>query len=291
MDDEKKTRLGRGLAALIGGADGIALAERNSMAQRSLPIEFLRPNPRNPRERFDDASLNELAESIKENGLIQPIIVRNADDNAGHFEIIAGERRWRAAQKAGLHEVPIIIVQATERQALELAIVENVQREDLNAIDEGRGYEKLANEFGYTQADLAKVIGKSRSHIANTLRLLKLSPPIKELISSGKISPGHGRALLMLPDADRVAQEIAEKGLSVRDVERLLQNGERTKKIATPKAGVPTDPDTQDLERSISNAIGMKTQIKNRGDHGSLTIHYTNLEQLDFLRLKLIQND
>ncbi len=217
-----RSRLGRGLAALIGEADEEPIVER-ARGQRKVPIEFLRRNPRNPRTQFSDVELDDLASSIRERGIIQPIIVRPLANLPDAYEIIAGERRWRAAQRAGLHDVPVVIVEADDKTALELAIIENVQRADLNALDEAAGYEKLISEHGYTQTDLGSVLGKSRSHVANTLRLLKLPASVREIVAKGDITAGHARALLAVRHPEVVARSIVEQGLNVRDVERIAK--------------------------------------------------------------------
>src|SRR5579872_5818684 len=223
MAEDSRSRLGRGLAALIGDTGDESGAIARSRGQKKVPVEFLRPNPRNPRKNFVETDLEDLTQSIKEKGIIQPILARTVPGVADHYEIIAGERRWRAAQKAGLHEVPIIAVEADDRQALELAIVENVQRADLNPLEEALGYQQLEHDFNYSQQELAKIIGKSRSHVANTLRLLKLPERTKQLLSQGLLSAGHARALLTMADADAIADKIVAQGLSVRDVEKLAQ--------------------------------------------------------------------
>ena len=211
-------------------------------APRQAPIEFLRPNPRNPRKRFDDAELDELAASIKERGVIQPVVVRAIPRVADAYEIIAGERRWRAAQRAGLHEIPIIVVEAGDREALEIAIVENVQRADLNALEEAAGYAQLGADYGYSHGDIARVVGKSRSHVANTLRLTNLPEHTRGLLAGGQISAGHARALLAVADPDALADRIVAEGLTVRDIERL---GENSGKTARPRKGAaPVDADT-----------------------------------------------
>jgi ParB family chromosome partitioning protein len=217
---ENRPRLGRGLAALLGDVSDDAAGGDRSRGQRKAPIEFLRPNPRNPRKNFDDGDLDELAGSIRERGVIQPVLVRAIPRVADAYEIVAGERRWRAAQRAGLHDIPIIVIEAGDREALELAIVENVQRSDLNALEEASGYAQLSADYSYSHNDIARIIGKSRSHIANTLRLLKLPDFARSLLASGQISAGHGRALLAVADPDATASKILADGLTVRDVER-----------------------------------------------------------------------
>ncbi len=219
MAHDEKSRLGRGLAALIGDVGDEAAVLDRTRSQRRVPIEFLKPNPRNPRRNFADAELDELAASIRERGIIQPILVRTVRGAMDQYEIVAGERRWRAAQRAGLHDVPVILLEINDREALELAIIENVQRTDLNAIEEAGGYQALMNEFNYSQDDVAKIVGKSRPHVANTLRLLKLSEPVKAYITSGQISAGHARLLVGQPNAEEFAEQIVARGLNVRQVE------------------------------------------------------------------------
>ena len=211
------SRLGRGLAALMGDVGEETSVADTGRKPRRAPIENLRPNPRNPRRLFTEAELDELSYSIRERGIIQPIVVRALQGD--NFEIIAGERRWRAAQRAGLHDVPIAIIEANDAQSLEFAIIENVQRADLNPIEEASGYLALMDDFNRTQDEVAQIVGKSRPHVANTIRLLKLSEPVKQLVRSGKISAGHARLLLGQPNAERIAQEIIDKGLSVRQLE------------------------------------------------------------------------
>ncbi|WP_395665271.1 ParB/RepB/Spo0J family partition protein [Methylocella sp.] len=283
--DDGRPRLGRGLAALIG--EGEDAAQPRARGAKKAPIEFLRPNPRNPRKNFDDAELDDLAASIREKGVIQPILVRALEGVVDAYEIIAGERRWRAAQRAELHEVPILAVEATESEALELAIIENVQRADLNALEEAAGYERLGVEFSYSQADLAKIIGKSRSHVANTLRLLKLPESVRALIAEGALTAGHARALIGRDDAERLAQRIVAEGLSVRDVERIVQaqSGEEAPAKAAGKRD--KDADTRALESSLSTNLGLKVTIAGKGERGELRISYQSLDQLDALCRRL----
>jgi len=282
-DDAARSRLGRGLASLIGdiGAESQS-NDRASRSQRKVPIEHVRANPRNPRKLFSDAELNELSASIRERGIIQPIVVRAR--GADNFEIIAGERRWRAAQRANLHEVPIVVLDVSDGEALELAIIENVQRTDLNPLEEATGYQSLANEFNHSQDDIAKIVGKSRSHIANTLRLLKLPETVKAYINAGKLSAGHARALINHPDPEAVAREIVEKGLNVRQVEALGQeqaaaSGRKVGTRARVSAG--KDADTLALETRLSDALGLVVGIDHRGQGGVLRVRYRSLDQLD----------
>jgi ParB family chromosome partitioning protein len=291
MAEDSRSRLGRGLAALIGDmGDEFGATERGAPArngpQRKVPTEFLRPNPRNPRRRFDEADLEDLSNSVREKGILQPILVRELPGVADVFEIIAGERRWRAAQRAELHEVPIVVVEATDREALELAIIENVQRADLNALEEAMGYDKLVGDFGYSAHDLAKIIGKSRSHVANTLRLLKLPEAVKTMLAKGELTAGHARALLSVDDPDSVAKRIIERGLNVRDVERLTQDTQAQKgKIRRPRT--EKDPDTRALEKVLEDMLGMIVSIDHGTRGGELRIRYKTVEQLDELCRRL----
>jgi ParB family chromosome partitioning protein len=289
-EEPSKMRLGRGLAALLGDVGTESVAESRNRAQRRVPIEFLRPNPLNPRQTFGEEELEELAASIRERDIIQPIIVRGVPGMVDAFEIIAGERRWRAAQRAGLRDVPVVLVEASDKQALEFAIIENIQRADLNALDEARGYENLIGQFGYTQTDLAKVMGKSRSHVANTLRLTRLPNAVKERVASGQVSAGHARALLAVADPELMARRIVEQGLTVRDIERIAQRESQTEdRPAVPtKKVVARDADTTALEQRLIEILGLDVQIEHRGDKGGvLKIKYRTLEQLELLSHKL----
>ncbi len=289
MADEARPRLGRGLAALIGDAAEEPMETgAGARPQKHAPIEFLRPNPRNPRKTFAETDLDELADSIRERGIVQPILVRALANVVNAFEIIAGERRWRAAQRAGLHEVPIVVIEADDGQSLEIAIIENVQRTDLNALEEALGYEQLAHEFNYNQTDLAKIIGKSRSHVANTIRLLKLPDEAKKYVIDGRISAGHARALLSVANPEKVARQIVEEGLTVRDVERLTQEAETSKTPAKAhKAPAEKDADTRALEKTLADALGMSVAIAHKGEAGEVRIAYKSLEQLDALVRRL----
>jgi ParB family chromosome partitioning protein len=285
-EDAGRKRLGRGLAALIGDMDRPAAvaAPVAAPADRTVPIAFVNPNPRNPRRSFADADLADLAQSIREHGIVQPVVVRPAA--GGAFEIIAGERRWRAAQRAGLTDIPVIVRDVDDRVALELAIVENVQRADLNPVEEAAGYQLLIEQHGYTQADLAQVIGKSRSHVANTLRLLKLPDVIRDMLVDGTLSAGHARTLVTANDPAGLARRIVEEGLSVRQAEALAQAPEAP---AEPKAAARElkDADTLALEKLLGDAIGLKVSIAHRSRGGEVRIAYSTLEQLDALCRKL----
>ncbi len=285
MADEGKSRLGRGLAALIGdvGEETKKTERGGARSQRRAPVEFLRPNPRNPRRDFPDADLDELAASLRERGIIQPIVVRPVRGSADKFEIIAGERRWRAAQRAGLHDVPIVSVEVTDDEALQLAIIENVQRTDLNAIEEANGYQALINDFKHSHDEIAKTVGKSRVHITNTLRLLKLPEKVLALVRSGKVSAGHARVLIGRSDAEELAQKIVEMGLSVRQVEEWGRAGKDTGKAPPPaaKSRAAKDADTVALERRVTDALGLEVTVDHRGEAGTVHVRYRNLDQLD----------
>ena len=290
-DDAARSRLGRGLASLIGDVGAESQSnERVSRSQRKVPIEHVRANPRNPRKLFSDAELSELSASIRERGIIQPIVVRAR--GADNFEIIAGERRWRAAQRANLHEVPIVVLDVTDGEALELAIIENVQRTDLNPLEEATGYQSLANEFNHSQDDIAKIVGKSRSHIANTLRLLHLPERVKAYINSGKLTAGHARMLVGQPNAELLADQIVNQGLNVRQVEALARKSGRDQTRAQNKGGRPSakDADTQALERRLSDALGLAVTVDHRAHGGgTLQVRYSTLDQLDDVIARLEQ--
>ncbi|WP_347264306.1 ParB/RepB/Spo0J family partition protein [Nitrobacter sp.] len=289
MADEARSRLGRGLASLIGDVGGEAAQAERPRAQRKVPIEFLNPNPRNPRRTFSDAELGELSDSIKQHGVIQPIVVRPVKGMQDRFEIIAGERRWRAAQSAGLHEVPIVPVDVSDHVALEIAIVENVQRENLNAMEEAQGYHALANEFERTQDDIARIVGKSRSHVANMMRLTKLPDDVRALIASGELSAGHARALIGLPDPSTAAKRIIAEGLNVRQAEALAHEPcVPERKPQKARADRPQkDPDTLALEKRVSDALGLAVTVDHKDPGGVVQIRYRDLDQLDEILRRL----
>ena len=281
----KKPHLGRGLSALLGGDAETAL---EPSAQRSVPIEYLHPGKYQPRGKFDPDELNDLAQSIRENGVLQPILVR-ADPNKGGLEIVAGERRWRAAQLAQLHEVPIIERTFDDREALEIALVENVQRQDLTPIEEAEAYGRLMSEFRYTQEILAEKIGKSRSAIANLLRLRELPAIVRNMLGDGRLTEGHGRALLGALDPEAMAQEIVAKGLNVRQVEDLVKREKKRPKFRSPKTSAKStkDADTRALEHDLSLKLGLKVEIEFDGKGGRVVLHYGSLDQLDTVVEKL----
>lgn len=288
-EEQNRSRLGRGLAALIGEANETATPSAPDRARgtRKIPTEFLRASARNPRRHFSEEELEDLANSIREKGIIQPILVRPIQGVDGAYEIIAGERRWRAAQRASLHEVPIVIIEAADREAFEIALIENVQRADLNPLEEALGYEKLAADYGYSQNDLARVIGKSRSHIANTMRLAKLPSSVQDLLASGALSAGHARALLAVKEPESVARRIIEHGLTVRDVERIAQDDTSGTKTTSPTRKTEKDPDTRALEKAIEDVLGLGVSIMHGARGGELRIKYRTLEQLDNICLRL----
>ncbi|HEX2556305.1 MAG TPA: ParB/RepB/Spo0J family partition protein [Microvirga sp.] len=289
-DEHGKPRLGRGLAALIGDVgDEMAVVERGR-GQRRVPVEFLRPNPRNPRKSFGEEELARLASSIRERGIIQPVVVRAIPTTPDAFEIVAGERRWRAAQAAGLHDVPVVVVDVDDRTSLEFAILENVQRSDLNPIEEAAGYQRLLDEFRYTQEELAKVIGKSRSHLANIVRLLELPPSVKERVVAGEITAGHARALLSVKNPEAVARRVVEQGLTVREVEEIAyaDHGNAEPRSGRPRRARPEkDPDTRAVERALEDVLGLGVSIEHKGQGGELRIRYGTLDQLDALCRRL----
>ena len=283
-DDLSKRRLGRGLAALIGEMDQptpVDAGKPSVNPDRMVPIEFIARNPRNPRRYFDETELHDLASSIRQHGIVQPVVVRPVPMD--RYEIIAGERRWRAAQLAGLIEIPVIVRDVDDKTALEIAIVENVQRADLNPLEEALGYEQLIAEHGYTQNDLGEIIGKSRSHVANSLRLLKLPDQVRDMLAAGSLSAGHARALVSTSDPATLARTIVSKGMSVRDAERLAQNDIKAQNDPRP-AGArkdEKDSDTLALERTLSDALGLDVAINHRGNGGQVKISYKTLEQLE----------
>lgn len=287
MADETKKRLGRGLAALIGEIDQPASSEEAPSTpvrpDRLVPIEHVFRNPNNPRRAFDKSELEELAASIRKHGIVQPVVVRTMAEDT--LEIIAGERRWRAAQLAGLVEIPVLIRDVDDRTALEIAIVENVQRSDLNPLDEALGYEQLIAQYSYTQNDLGEVIGKSRSHVANSLRLLKLPDSVRQMLAAGTLSAGHARAIVSTSDPEALARRIVDGGLSVREAEKLAQKDLQGDAGSTPsnleKKSQEKDADTLALERNLSDRLGLKVEVNHKSRGGQLKIDYKNLDQLE----------
>ena len=293
-DRAKRPQLGRGLSALFGEGGGRVLSGPG--APRTVPIEAIRPSPFQPRRRFAEAELDGLVQSIRERGIVQPLLVRPVDDlvdnivadsgaPGAEFELVAGERRWRAAQRAGLHEVPVVIRPFGDSEVLEIALVENLQREDLTPLEEAEAYSRLMQEFGHSQADVAETIGKSRSHVANTLRLLGLPPAVKRQLDEGALSAGHARALLAAPDPAALAGEVVRRGLNVRATELLVR---RRAAAPEPRQRKARDHDTVALERELGGSLGLRVTLSPNGRGGSLTLHYASLDQLDRV-LKLLR--
>jgi len=280
-EEHRSRGLGRGLSALIGEESVPTRGEAKS--SRTLPVAFLRPNRFQPRKTFAPEDLNDLTESVKEKGILQPSLVRPVAGHADAFEIVAGERRWRAAQLAKLHDVPVVVREMSDSEALELAIVENVQRADLNAIEEGAAYHELMDRFQYTQDRIAKEVGKSRSHVANTLRLLKLPESVKAMVRDGRLTAGHARTLLGVADPEARAREIVEGALNVREAEQ------RSKSRKPARRGQNSeDPNIKAIESNISNLLGLKVQIVHKGNKGGdIRISYRTLEQFDDLIRRL----
>lgn len=290
---EKQRGLGRGLSALLGDQDAVVIADRPADAARGAqeqPIELLVRNPDQPRRLFGEADIDELAASIREKGILQPILVRSAPGQAGHYQIIAGERRWRAAQKAGLHKVPVIVREMDDLEVLEIGIIENVQRADLNAIEEARGYRVLMDRFGRTQDALAQTVGKSRPHIANMLRLLSLPDVLQDHVLHGRLSAGHARALVTAHNPETLAAQIIDKGLSVRQAEALVRDEAATPRKAPERKSVgKPNADTKSLEQDLQSALGLSVKLDDRGGKGELRLSYATLEQLDELCRRLMK--
>jgi ParB family chromosome partitioning protein len=281
-----KLRLGRSLASLIGEGEGADFGEVDG--QRIVALDSLRAGRLNPRRNFSEEQIEELAISIRERGLVQPLVVRPVHGDRDAYEIVAGERRWRAAQRANLHEVPVVVRSLSDQEAIEIAIIENVQREDLNPVEEAEGYRVLMHGHGYTQEDLSRVIGKSRSHLANTLRLLKLPESVLALLQSGDLSAGHARALVGRDDTEVLAARIVNEGLTVRQVEALVQD-KPAKPAKARKAGKSAD--TRAAEAELKEALGLEVDIRSgRGERGELRIRYASLEQLEDLRYRLLRH-
>lgn len=289
---EKRRGLGRGLSALMADVEtnptGQDTEASGRGAERRIPIDKIVPNPDQPRRQFVQADMDDLAESIRTKGVIQPLIVRPRQDTDDEFEIVAGERRWRAAQMAQLHELPVLVREFTDTEVLEVAIIENIQRADLNAVEEAMGYRQLMERFGHTQEKLAKALGKSRSHIANLMRLLTLPDEVCDMIKGGKLSAGHARALITSKDPISLAHRVVAEGLSVRETERLAKTGSPTTtppKTAKPAKTSAKDADTKALEDDLSAQLKMRVSVDHApgGEAGKLVIHYKSLEQLDDL--------
>lgn len=279
----RRRGLGMGLSALLGSGTETWPQPAAGMA-RTVPIELLRPSPFQPRRTFGEDDLEALTASIRARGVMQPLLVRSGADGGGQFEIVAGERRWRAAQRAGLHELPVIVLQLSDREALEVALIENVQRQDLSPLEEAEGYRRLIEDFGHTQEALASALGKSRSHLANLLRLLGLPETVRRMLEAGELSAGHARALLTASDPLRLAKVVVARGLNVRQTERLVQTD--TSNPARRARG-SKDPNTLALERDLAGRLGLDVAIRPKGSGGSLTIGYHTPDQLEALIRRL----
>ncbi|WP_448192164.1 ParB/RepB/Spo0J family partition protein [Azospirillum sp. sgz301742] len=298
MNDEpkrsegKRSSLGRGLSALFGEDTEDYTALDKVRLSKMVPIEYLQPGRYQPRRRFDEEAIKGLVESVREKGVLQPLLVRRVPNGAvNQFEIIAGERRWRAAQLAGVPEVPVVVREMDDREALEIALIENIQRADLTPLEEADGYRRLMDEFEHTQEDLAKVIGKSRSHVANMMRLLALPDPVKAMVNNGQLTAGHARALLTVENPELLAHEVIKRGLNVRQTEELARRDEAQPKRPAKGEAPAKDVDLHNLEEEISARIGLKVAITPQGKRGSVTIHYQTLDQLDDVLRRLGQGE
>lgn len=280
----RKRGLGMGLSALLG-ADTLA-EEAGPAAVQQVPIELLRASPLQPRRRFDEAELAALADSVREKGVLQPLLVRPAVGGAAGYEIVAGERRWRAAQRAGLHELPVVVRALSDQETLEVALVENLQRADLSPLEEAQAFHRLIEEFGHTQEELAATLGKSRSHVANTLRLLGLPAALQAMLEDGSLSAGHARALLGAPEPERLARLVVENGLSVRETEEMVRRAAERPRRSRPRGG-SVDPNVQDLADRLTGQLGLEVAIRTGRRGGLVTIRFRDLDQLDSLIRRL----
>ena len=287
--EQPRKGLGRGLSALLAEDPDDQPALERLRVGRTVPIESLVPNRFQPRDFFDPEELQALTQSIRENGILMPILVRHVGDDNSRFEIVAGERRWRAAQAAQLHEVPIIVKELDDRQSLEVALIENVQRQDLTALEEAEGYRRLMEEFANTQEDLARVVGKSRSHVANIMRLLGLPHSVKALLQDGSLSAGHGRALLGAEDPETMALTVVRRGLNVRQTELLVRNSLKPAAGPAKTAASGPDADTRAIEKQLSDKLGLTVNISHHGERGEVRIAFASLEQCDEILHRLSQ--
>ena len=289
---EGRRGLGRGLSALLGEADAPTTqgGEGGGAGARDIPIELIRRNPDQPRRSFPEDEIEELAASIREKGVLQPILVRPAPGADGEYQLVAGERRWRAAQRAGLRAMPALVRELDDSQVLEIAIVENVQRQDLNALEEALGYRALMDRFGRTQDAVAQAVGKSRPHVANALRLLTLPSEVQAMVTDGRLTPGHARALASAADPAALARQVVEKGLNVRDTEALARRAPEAKPSSPRKGAITRNPDIDALENDLSEVLGMDVELRDRGGAGELRLRYATLEQLDDLCRRLMRS-
>ena len=285
---EGRRGLGRGLSALLDEAQAASTPEgRRAAGVLDVPVELIRRNTEQPRRVFNPESLDELAASIRERGVIQPILVRPLADFPGEYQIVAGERRWRAAQLAGLRAIPALVRDLSDLEIMEVALIENIQRADLNALEEARGYAAMAKRFHRSTETMAKIVGKSRSHVANTMRLMRLPAAVQEHLEAGRLTAGHARALLDLDDASAIAQRIIQQGLNVRQAEAIARKARANWKQPAASIKANKDADTRDLEHTLANVLGLAVEIRHSGDAGQLRISYTSLEQLDVLCSRL----
>jgi ParB family transcriptional regulator, chromosome partitioning protein len=285
MDDGRKRGLGRGLSALLQESGRVDVLPDGRRGSHEVPIERIRPNPAQPRQRFDEAELTELANSIRTHGVLQSILVRRADELGQMYEIVAGERRWRAAQKAGVHTIPVVVRNLSDAECMELALIENLQRQNLTPLEEAEAYRHLTDDLGRTQEEVAQAIGKSRSHVANMLRLLGLPKAVLVYLQEGRLSAGHARALVGREDAVELAERVVARGLNVRQVEKLTRQGQPPRRKAEP---APPDPNVRAFERQLGEMLGLKVEVVDRGNRGGeLRIHYATLEQLDEVARRL----
>jgi ParB family chromosome partitioning protein len=285
---ESRRGLGRGLSALLDEAEAVTPEGRAAAGAEEIPIELIRRNPDQPRRAFPDEEMEELAASIREKGVLQPILIRPLPETPGAYQIVAGERRWRAAQRAGLRSIPALVRELNDLEVMEIALVENVQRADLNAMEEARGYQAMITRFSRTQEIIARMVGKSRSHVANTLRLLHLAPAVQEHLEAGRLSAGHARALMGAADPETLARVIIEKGLSVREAEALAQRAERADGSSpAPRRRAAKDADTAALENDLADVLGLEVEVRDRGGAGEVRLRYKTLEQLDDLCRRL----
>ncbi len=288
-DDARRQKLGRGLSALLGDDRSPFGRSMPSRIPLLAPVGNLRPNRLQPRKRFDEAALKELADSIREKGILQPILVRPLAELAEHYEIIAGERRWRAAQMARLHDVPILVKDISDTESLELALIENIQRSDLNPMDEARGYAKLIDDYDHSQEDVGRIVGKSRSHVANMLRLLALPENLQHMLEDGRLTAGHGRTLITASDPEALAQQIVTGKLSVRDAEALAKGRKPHGPSGEKKPPALKDPNTLALEKQLSDGLGLRVTITSHGlEGGVISVAYSTLDQLENVYLRLL---
>jgi ParB family chromosome partitioning protein len=284
---KRPSGLGRGLSSLLGEVAQEAPVDGTGQARgdvRQIPVASIEPHPGQPRRIFHEEALAELAESIRSRGVIQPIVVR---PHGHRFQIVAGERRWRAAQRARLHEIPAIVREFSEEETLEIAIIENIQRQDLNAIEEAQAYRRLVQDYGHTQDELGKIVHKSRSHVANLLRLLDLPAKVQVMVGAGELTMGHARALITSSDPEGLADEVVRKGLSVRETEELARSGKPTRQRPLPIGYKGASADIAALERQLGDMLGLKVHIRHTGKGGAVTLGYTTLDQLDMICQRL----